>query len=146
MEKQRERCFFVRHLGERPSRFQLAVAVLAFAGIGIVTTNVGGDISAGGLLAMVLGALSWAVGNVLSKPIGKVNMFALVVWGSLMVPLPTLALSFLVEGADRIVNSLSVIRWNTLGAIVYLINPTTLLGLSAWNWLLSRYPAPALRL
>jgi drug/metabolite transporter (DMT)-like permease len=64
-------------LGERPSRFQIAGALLAFSGIGIVAANVGGDFSAAGLLAVVLAALSWAVGNVLSKRMGKVNMFAL---------------------------------------------------------------------
>lgn len=128
-------------LGERPSRFQVVGAALAFAGIGIVAVNVGGDISSAGLLAVVLAALSWAVGNVLSKRMGKVNMFALVVWGSLVVPLPMLALSFLVEGADRIADSLGFIRWSSLAAIAYLVYPTTLLGFAVWNWLLSRYPA-----
>lgn len=104
-------------LRERPSRFQLFGALLAFAGNGIVAVNMGGDISAGGLLALalVLAALPWAVANMLSKRMGKVSMFALVVWGRLVVPLPILALSFLVEGSDRIAESLGLIRGSTLG-------------------------------
>ena len=37
-----------------------------------------------------------------------------------IVPLPMLALSFLIEGADRIADSLGFIRWSSLAAIAYL--------------------------
>lgn len=128
-------------LGERPSRYQVGGALIAFFGIAIVAAHLGQDVSAAGLGAVILAALSWAAGNLLAKRMGKVNMFALVVWGSVVAAPPMLALSFLIEGPDRIAASLSFIRWSTLGAIAYLVYPTTLLGFAVWNWLLSRYPA-----
>lgn len=128
-------------LGERPSRFQISGAVLAFSGIALVAGNVGGDVSALGLSAVVLAALAWACGNLLAKRMGKVNMFALVIWGSLVVPIPLFVLALLVEGPERIVESLSHLRWSSIGAIAYLVYPTTLLGFAVWNRLLGLYPA-----
>lgn len=128
-------------LGERPSRFQIGGALLAFSGIALVVGNVGGDVSALGLSAVILAALAWACGNLLAKRMGKVNMFALVIWGSLVVPIPLFMLALLVEGPERIVESFSRITWTSIGAIAYLVYPTTLLGFAVWNRLLGLYPA-----
>ena len=128
-------------LSERPTRFQIGGAVLAFSGIALVAVNVGGDVSALGLAAVILAALAWACGNLLAKRMGKVNMFALVIWGSLVVPIPLFALALLVEGPARIVKSISHLKWSSIGAIAYLVYPTTLLGFAVWNRLLGLYPA-----
>ncbi|MEH6438319.1 EamA family transporter [Massilia sp. DD77] len=131
-------------LGERPTRFQIGGAVLAFSGIALVAANLGGDVSARGLLAVLLAALAWACGNLLSKRMGKVNMFALVIWGSLVVPIPMFALSLLVEGPARITEGIAGVGWNTVAALAYLVYPTTLLGFAVWNRLLALYPAASI--
>lgn len=128
-------------IGERPSHFQIGGALIALSGLAIVGGNLGGDVTAAGLTAVMLAALAWACGNLLSKRMGKVNMFALVVWGSLVVPAPMFALSLMFEGPARIAESLAHVGWGTVAAIAYLVYPTTLLGFAVWNRLLSIYPA-----
>lgn len=128
-------------LGDRPSGFQVGGALLALSGIGVVAANLGGDVSAAGLIAVVLAALAWACGNLMAKRLGKVNMFALVVWASLVVPLPMVALSVLLEGPALIVDSVAGMGWRALASIAYLAYPTTLLGFAVWNRLMHLYPA-----
>jgi O-acetylserine/cysteine efflux transporter len=128
-------------LHERPSRFQIIGACMAFAGMGVVALHVGGEVSVMGLVCVLLAAASWGVGNLMSKQIGKVDMLGLVVWGSLTAPVPLLALSLMVEGPDRIVHSLTHLSWLGIASIAYIVYPTTLFGFAVWSWLLSRYPA-----
>jgi len=128
-------------LGERPSGFQIAGALIALSGIAVVAAHLGGDVSAAGLSLVILAAIAWGCGNLMSKKLGKTNMLALVVWGSLVVPVPMLALSLLIEGPARIAHSVSNLDWSTAAAIGYLVYPTTLLGFAVWNKLLNRYPA-----
>jgi O-acetylserine/cysteine efflux transporter len=128
-------------LKERPTRFQVCGAVVAFSGILVVATHLGQDVTAVGLGLVILSAAAWAAGNLLAKRMGRVNMVALVVWGSLAAAGPMLALSFAVEGPARIAESLAFLRWETVAAIAYLVYFSTLLGFAVWNWLLSRYPA-----
>lgn len=131
----------VMFLGERPNVYQLWGAVLAFTGIGVVAFNVGGDVSVLGLVCVLSAAACWGVGNLISKQMGKVDMLALVVWGSLVAPLPLLALSLVVEGPERIAYSLTHLSWLGVASLAYLVYPTTLFGFAVWSWLLSRYPA-----
>jgi O-acetylserine/cysteine efflux transporter len=118
-------------LGERPSRFQVIGAFVAFAGIGIIAIE---RMAATALMPLgmtLLAALSWGLANVLTKKAGKVNALAFTVWGSLVAPLPLLGLSWLLEGREAIGAAL----------IAFLAYPATLLGGGIWNWLLGRHPA-----
>lgn len=128
-------------LGERLSPIRIAGAVIAFAGIGIVGVNIGGDVTFVGLALVLLAACAWGLANLVSKKIGQVDMLALIVWGSLAAPLPLLGLSFLLEGWDRIVAGVMQMSWVSIWAVSYIVYPTTLVGFSVWSWLLSRYPA-----
>ncbi|MGZ4976348.1 MAG: EamA family transporter [Methylobacter sp.] len=76
----------------------------------------------------------------MSKKLGKVDMLALVVWGSLVAWPPLLALSFILEHNSWSIESISHISWLTIGAIGYIVYSSTLLGFAAWSWLLSHYP------
>jgi O-acetylserine/cysteine efflux transporter len=131
----------VLFLAEKPSIWQIVGALVSFSGIGLVAANLGGEISIYGLLLIVAAAASWGLGNLISKKLGKVNMLALVVWGSLVAWPPLLALSFILEQNSWSVETISHISWLTIGAISYIVYPSTLLGFAAWSWLLSHYPA-----
>ncbi len=85
------------------------------------------------------------MGNVITKRMGKVDLLSLVVWASLVPPLPFLALSLMVEGPARISASLSGISLTSVLAIVYLAFIATMLGYTLWRKLLARYPASQLR-
>ena len=129
--------------GERPSAWQLAGAVLAFLGIGVIASQSAGEATALGIALVLLAAAAWAVGNLLSKRIGAVDPLALVVWGSLVAFGPLLLLSLALEGPTRVLSSLSQVSLAGLGSIAYLVYPTTLLGFGIWSWLLKRHPAAA---
>ena len=107
-------------LGERPAFWQLAGAVLAFGGVGIVALHVGGDVTLLGLVLLVAAAASWGGGNVVSKLISQqataVSMLGLVVWGSL-VALPPLAIVALLIDRGAFLASFVGLDWVSLGSI-----------------------------
>lgn len=128
-------------LAEQASLWQIVGAVISFSGIGLVAANFGGDISIFGLLLILLASIAWAIGNLISKKLGKINMFALIVWGSFMAWPPLFMLSWILENDLWSLQSIVDISWPAIGAIAYMVYPATLLGYVAWGWLLSRYPA-----
>lgn len=128
-------------LGERPSRFQLIGALIAFAGIGVIALE---RLAATALLPLgmvLMAALSWGVANVLTKKAGRVNALAFTVWGSLAAPVPLIGLSLLVEGQQVVLEALAGFSWSDAGLIAFLAYPATLLGGGIWSWLLGRHPA-----
>lgn len=131
----------VLFLAEKPSIWQIVGALVSFSGIGLVASNSGGEISAYGLMLIIAAAATWGVGSLISKKLGKVDMFALVVWASLVAWPPLLILSFFLEQNSWNAEIISHISWLTIGAIGYMVYPVTLLGFAVWSWLLSRYPA-----
>lgn len=128
-------------LDEKPSCWQITGAIIAFCGIGLVAANVGGDISIMGMVLIIAAAASWGAGNLISKRLGQIDMFSLVIWGSFVAWPPLLLVSFMVEHDAWNLESLSSLSWLSAASIGYNAYPVTLLGFVAWNWLLSRYPA-----
>lgn len=128
-------------LKEKLTLWQILGALVAFSGIGLVAINTGGDVNTLGLLLVEFAALSWAGGNLVSKKIGKVDMFSLVVWGSLVAWPPLLLLSFILEHGKWSIESILNVSWLTIGSVAYLVYPVTLFGFAIWSWLLSRHAA-----
>ena len=128
-------------LHEKPSVWQIAGGIIAFSGIGLVAANLGGDISALGMGLIIAAAASWGAGNLITKRLGKIDMLALVVWGSFVAWPPLLLMSFISEQNFWNLESLSGLTWRSAAAIGYNAYPVTLLGFATWNWLLSHYPA-----
>lgn len=130
------------HEAWRPT--QLAGLVLAGAGLALIGSAHGVSMPLAGFLMTLLAASMWAAGNIVTRRIsnlGAVDMQALVVWASLVPPLPLLALSLLVEGPEAIATALAGFSLRSAGAVLYLAWIATLLGYGLWSRLLSRYPA-----
>jgi len=116
-------------------------AIVAFSGIVFVGVHTGGDVNLFGLFLVESAALSWAIGNLVSKRIGHVDMLSLVVWGSLL-SLPFLfTLSLTLESHLWSMRTFTSLSWLSIGSIAYLVYPVTLFGFAIWSFLLSRYPA-----
>lgn len=128
-------------LAEQPSVWQIIGALTAFSGIGLVAAHTGGEISALGLILIVAAAASWGIGNLIAKKLGKVDMLALVVWGSLVAWPPLLLLSYLLDQSSWSLEGMAHLSWPTIGAVGYITYLSTLLGFAVWSWLLSHYPA-----
>ncbi|MEK6294086.1 MAG: EamA family transporter, partial [Paraburkholderia tropica] len=135
-------------LGER-FRAQNVIGLLIAAGglalIGLQSTAAAGvgvqTMTAAGFVLTLCAACMWALGNIVTKKVGKVDLVGLVVWASLIPPLPFLVLSYFMEGPQRIETALEGIGMTSIGAIVYLAFIATILGYSLWSRLLAKYPA-----
>ncbi|WP_137150573.1 EamA family transporter [Devosia sp. FKR38] len=128
-------------LGERPRPTQILGAAIAFAGIAVIASERLGDAALLPLGMNLMAALSWGLANVLIKKAGRVDPVSLTVWGALVVPLPLLALSLLVEGPTAVMSALAGFSWADAGLIAFLAYPATLLGMAIWSWLMARHPA-----
>ena len=126
---------------ERPTTLQIGGAVLGACGMAVIAGGLAAHAPLFPMMLVLLAALSWAVANILVKGAGKVDMLALVVWGSLVATPPLLAASLLFEGADRVGAALAGMGWRSVAALLFIAYPTTILALTLWNSLLARYPA-----
>jgi O-acetylserine/cysteine efflux transporter len=128
-------------LGERPRPVQLAGALVALAGMGLVALKLEGQATLAGFVLVVLGGLCWSVANILTRKIGPVNVVSLVVWGSLMATPPLLAVSLLAEGLAAWQEAAARFSAVTLGAVLFQSYPNTLLGFGIWSMLMRKYAA-----
>lgn len=135
--------FAVLFLAERPTRWQLLGALFAFSGIAVVAANLGGDVTLAGLSLLVLGAMAWGGGNIVSRIIstrhGAINVLGLVCWGSLFATPPLLAVALILD-PQGLTASFTGLDWTSLGAIAYLVYISTLFCFGAWSLLLGLYP------
>lgn len=127
-------------LGERPNRFQLIGAAVAFVGIAVIAST---RLEGAGLwpfLLCILAAIAWGLSNILTKKAGKFDPVAFTVWGALVAPLPLLALSLRFEGPADILTALRHFDWTDVVMFAYLAFPATLMGGAIWSGLLARHP------
>jgi O-acetylserine/cysteine efflux transporter len=127
-------------LGERPARRQVVGMAAALAGVLVISVTVGQNLTAVGLVLGLLSAVSWGIGNVLLKRLGRVDMLGLMVWLSLIPPLPSLALSMALDGPGALAQSLRRSSWTGLAATLYLGLVATTFAYALWGGLLRRYP------
>ena len=128
-------------LGEKVRRASLVGLLVAALGLLLIGTEHGVTMTLAGFLLTLAAAAMWGLGNIVTKKIGKVDMLGLVVWGSLIPPIPFFVLSLLLEGPEQIATALTSLSAGSIFAIVYLAFIATLVGYGIWSRLLSRYPA-----
>ena len=133
--------FAVPLLGERVRAGQLLGLLVAAAGLTLIGLRSGPGMTLAGFALTLCAASMWALGNIVTRRIGKVDILGLVVWGALVPPLPFLALSLWLEGPATLERAVLGLDLQSLLAIVYLAFAATMLGYGLWGRLLSRYPA-----
>jgi O-acetylserine/cysteine efflux transporter len=116
-----------------------SVMTTAFAGLTLIGLTLGADVKLAGLGLALAGAFSWAVGNVLVKRTSNISMFPLVVWASLIPPLPAMLVSSAYDPRVSLVEAIFSASWLSLGAVVYLGTIATTLAYATWGKLLQRY-------
>jgi O-acetylserine/cysteine efflux transporter len=127
--------FAVVLLAERPSARQVGGALLALAGMAVIAFGRGGGVPLGALALSIGAAASWGIGNVCARRAQADDPLALLVWASLIPPLPLAGLSLaLGEGAP----SLGVAG---LLSVLYVVVGATFFGFGSWVWLMRRHPA-----
>jgi O-acetylserine/cysteine efflux transporter len=133
--------FAALFLGERLRGSNLFGLLVAASGLVLIGLQGGQAMTLAGFALTIAAASMWALGNVVTRKLGKVNLVGLVVWGSLIPPLPFLALSLWLEGPELVAQSLRTLSLDSLLVLAYLAFGATILGYGLWSRLLSRYPA-----
>jgi len=127
--------------GESLQRVQWIALALGAAGLGVIVSHTDGSTTLLGLGLILLAALSWAGGNLVSRAAGRINMVAYVVWSSLFAVPPLALLTLWVEGWASIAAGLQQADTFTWAAVAWQAWGNSLFGYAAWGWLLSRYSA-----
>jgi len=127
-------------LGERPYLSQLAGALIAFCGMGMVAAHLEAKATLIGFAMVVSGGLCWSIANIIAKKIGKTNSLALVVWASLIASPPLLIASLMIEGLRSWELAAASLNWVSVGAVLFQSYPNTLLGFGIWSMLMRKYP------
>lgn len=128
-------------LGERPRRAQWLGVLLGVLGLVVVGLARGGAAPLVGLGLCLLGATSWGAGNVLTRRSGAQGGLPLVVWSSLVVPVPALGLSLLVDGPRGVLDGLAAIDGRAIASTLYTAVLASLVGYGVFSRLLSKHPA-----
>lgn len=130
----------VLFLGERLRLVNLLGLLVAAGGLLLIGLQGVGGVTMAGFALTLCAAVMWALGNVVTRKIGKANLVGLVVWGSLVPPIPFLALSWWLEGPQMIEAALRGFNLSSMLVLIYLAFGATILGYGLWSRLLSRYP------
>lgn len=128
-------------LRERPTPKQIVGLAVAAFGLLLVGASVGNDLTVAGLGLAIAAALSWAIGNVMLKRLGKVDMLAMMIWLCIVPPLPALALSVLMGDNPNLIDSVREATIESLLAALYLGLISTAIGYTIWGRLLNTYKA-----
>jgi len=127
-------------LGQWPTPPQIVGSLIALGGLGVIAATLGEGLTVMGLLLTLGSAVSWGIGNVLLKRLPAVEVLSLVVWTSLVPPVPALALSLWL---DRVSFPAALARASpaAIVASLYLGVIATVGAYALWGVLLRRYPA-----
>ncbi len=130
-------------LRERPTRAQAIGVGLGVVGLLVVGLGRGGHVPLLALALCLLAALSWAIGNVVSRASGIRGGLPLTVWSALVVPAPLAVLALTLDGPGVFSDAASAFGWQAAVSTVYTAGLASLVGYGIFNGLLSRNPSAA---
>jgi len=130
-------------LREVPSAAQASGVALGVIGLVIVGVGRGGQVPLAALGLCLLGALSWGIGNVVSRAARVPGGLSLTVWSALVVPVPLVALSLVIDGPAAVTTALTGFSWPAAVSTLYTAGLASLVGYGIFNSLLARWPSSA---
>ena len=133
-------------LKERARPEQLGGMALAAIGLYIIATATEQSANPLAFLLIIASAMMWAVATMFSKAAsnrahGPVDPLAFMVWAAAFPPLPTLALSYVIDGPHAIAMAMTHLNWSLAAGIAFITYGSTLFGFMVWNRLIARYGA-----
>ena len=139
-------------LGEDLNSRQLIGFIIAGLGLSLIaiasTSNGVSAIPLGPLLLTVCAPIFWSISNIIAKYCAnkvasegqQLDMLAMVVWSSLVPPIPMLLLAMLINTPQLLISSLANLNFMSVFAALYVSLAATLFGYGFWNNLISKYP------
>ena len=126
----------VAFLGERPTRLQLVGSAIALGGIAVIATGRTASVPLLAILLAIAASASWGAGNVIVRKAQAPDPIALLVWSSLVAPLPLFGLSLIFEGAPQV-----HLTGTGVAGLLYVVILASGFGYGAWTWLLKHHEA-----
>lgn len=124
-------------LRDVPTKWQKIGITVAFCGIGFLVIDKYETASFTGLILVITSGLAWATSNILMKLCGNINMFRLIIWMSLIPPIPLIFLSLIFE--KNHLKAISGISLTGIGSILYTGLISTVLAFAIWGRLFQKY-------
>jgi O-acetylserine/cysteine efflux transporter len=125
-------------LREIPTPPQVFGVVVGSVGLSVVAVGRGGQVTVLALALCLLGALSWGIGNVVSRASGIKGGLSLTIWSAVVVPVPLVALSLVIDGPTVVGDALASFSWQAAISTLYTAGLASLVGYGVFNTLLSR--------
>ena len=125
---------------ESLDKVEVCGGLIAALGFSVFPASASGSTTQAGVLLILLAALSWTVANLVMKRVERSDLLELVVWSSLVPPIPLLILSYLFESSEplSLVLSAPPLAWWTVLFTGFL---STLAAYAIWGKLLTTYTA-----
>ena len=115
--------------------------IISFSGIGLIASKVDTDTTTLGLVLVLIAAMSWAMGNMVIKKAGKVDIIAFLAYSSLFTVPVLVLMSLYLEGWQLISTSIQTASMTSVYVVLWQTIGNTLIGYGIWNFLISRYNA-----
>nr|WP_227464752.1 EamA family transporter [Nocardioides lijunqiniae] len=128
-------------LRELPTPAQAVGVSVGSVGLLVVAVGRGGNVPLLALALCLLAALSWGIGNVLARASGVTGGLSLTVWSALVVPVPLVALSLVLDGPAALADGVAAFGWQALVSTLYTAGLASLVGYGIFNTLLGRNPS-----
>ncbi len=139
-------------LQESVSRSQ--IVGLCVAALGLILVGQSGNgaallaIPPAAFLLTLAAAAFWGMSNIVVRKASaaaaaqgkQLDMLSLVVWGSLVPPIPLFLLACLLDTPETVIRAVSSLSTLSVFSILYIAYGATLFGFSTWSKLLARHP------
>ncbi|PAB57662.1 O-acetylserine/cysteine exporter [Anaeromicrobium sediminis] len=132
---------------------QLIGLVVASLGLYLIGTNGGANgtlsIPLGAFLLSLLAAACWSGSNIVIRYAvnhaasrgEKLDMLSLVVWSSLVPPIPLMILALMFDTPETLLHAITNLNGVSIFAVFYLAFFATLVGYGTWSGLIAKYSA-----
>ena len=140
-------------LREKVKPNQIAGLVVAAGGLYLIGVSAGeggsSSIPLPALMLTLAAAFFWAISNIilkfasnkLEKEGKKLDMVGVVIWTSLVPPIPLFVMSLIKDSPQVVFHTIMNLSPMSIFAILYLAIGATIFGYGAWNVLLGKYEA-----
>jgi len=140
--------FFLKQKIKTKQLIGFIIAALGLLTIGISSGTKGvSNIPLNAMLLTICAPFFWALGNIIvifasEKSLAKgekLDMLGLVVWSSIVPPIPMLGIALLVDTPETLINAVMNLNAMSIFAALYLSIGATLFGYGMWNVLIAKY-------
>lgn len=129
-------------LKQHVGRVQLVGILLTLSGmLLLLDLRWQSGVSISGLVLILVAGLAWAASNISTKVFSSGDPMKLVLWMSIVPPLPLFLLSFSFETGQ--IETLTSIGWKEAMLLFYTVAISTILGFTLWTGLIKKH-GPAL--